>query len=230
MTEIDIWAVDPGDITIDNLPDGRSRRAAQTRKAIALAAAPLFLTYGFDGTSMTAIAGQARVGVQTVYYHFPTKAAALVGALDQAVDGADRRTRHRPPAHLAWAVRTRAEPDLKRRLFLHVRGCADRLAAGAELIEMLRAQARSDAALDQLRAQEEDERRELHRALIDSLGRALSPLTTPEQATDVLAMVLGPDSWISLVVRARWSRLAWARWAHRTLVAELLSDAVPRTE
>ncbi len=62
--------------------------------------------------------------------------------------------------------------------------------------------------------------------MIDSLGPALSQVTTVEQAADVVQMVLGPESWNALVVRAGWSRLAWARWAHRTVVAELLAPPV----
>ncbi|GIG25067.1 TetR/AcrR family transcriptional regulator [Cellulomonas denverensis] len=214
-------------LSIEVLPDGRARRAARTRRVIATAAAPLFLDRGFDGTSVTAVADRAGVGVQTVYYHFPTKAALLVGALDQAVDGMDRRTGHRPLSLLAWAQGARAEPDLNRRLFLHVRGCADLLAAGAELTQLLRAQAQGDPELTSICAAEDDRRRELHRALIDSLGPALSQVTTPEQATDVLHLVLGPESWQALVLRAGWTRLAWARWAQRTVVAELLGGGGP---
>ncbi len=217
----------PGHVLLDHLPDGRSRRAATTRRGIGRAAAPLFQQLGVDGTAITAVAASAGVGVQTVYYHYPTKAALLVGALDVAVHGLDRRDAHPRLVDLAWAVGARAEPDPQRRLFLHVRGCADLLTAGAELTQLLRAHAPGDPALAEVAADQDAAHRALHRALIDSLGRELSHLTTPDQAVDVLCLVLGPESWQSLVTRAGWSRLAWARWAHRTVVAELLGPDTP---
>lgn len=214
-----------GPAVIDHLPDGRSRRAAATRRAIGRSAGPLFRQLGVDGTAITAVAAAAGVGVQTVYYHYPTKAALLVGALDSAVHGVDRRDARPRLLDLAWAVGARAEPDPRRRLFLHVRGCADLLTSGAELTQLLRAQAAGDPDLTAVVAEEDAAHRALHRALIDSLGRELSHLTTPDQAADVLSLVLGPESWQSLVARAGWSRLAWARWAHRMVLAELLGPA-----
>lgn len=223
--DLRLWVFPHDDPTIENLADGRSRRAAYTRQDISIVAGAMFLARGFDATAITEVAAQARVGVQTVYYHYPTKAALLVGALDQAVDGLDRRVQHLPLEHLAWARAARAESDMSRRLFLHVRGCADLLSAGAELTAMLRAQARIDPTLTEIVAGEDARHRALHRALIDSLGGDLSHLTTAEQATDMLGLVLGAESWNALVGRAGWSRLAWARWAHRTVIAELLGTA-----
>lgn len=220
--DLELGADGPGDLVIENLPDGRARRTAYTRRAIGRAAAPLFRRLGVEGTAITAVAASAEVGVQTVYYHYPTKASLLVGALDHAVDGVDRRTRHTPLVDRSWARGARAEPDLQRRLFLHVRGCAELLAAGADLTQLLRAHAAGDPALTEVVDREDARHRALHRALVDSLGRDLSQLTTADQATDVLQFVLGPESWQSLVARSDWSRLAWARWAHRTLIGELL--------
>lgn len=223
--DLGMWLFPHDDLTIENLPDGRSRRAAYTRQDISIVAGAMFLARGFEATVITEVARQARVGVQTVYYHYPTKGALLVGALDQAVGGLDRRIRHMPLENLAWARGARAESDLSQRLFLHVRGCADLLSAGAALTAMLRAQAGIDPTLTEVVAGEDARHRALHRALIDSLGGELSHLTTPDQATDVLGLVLGAESWNALVGRAGWSRLAWARWAHRTVIAELLGPA-----
>jgi hypothetical protein len=50
----------------------------------------------------------------------------------------------------------------------------------------------------------------------------LRPGLDVDRATDVVALVLGPETWIALVRRGGWSALAWARWAHRTLLADLV--------
>src|SRR6266487_2530430 len=59
----------------------RKRRARQTRARIAAAAARLFAARGYQGTPMDAIAAEAGVAVQTVYFAFRTKAELLLAAL-----------------------------------------------------------------------------------------------------------------------------------------------------
>ena len=57
----------------------RERKKADTHEAIRAAAAVLFLTHGYDGTTMEAVADAARVSVRTVFRYFPTKEALFFG-------------------------------------------------------------------------------------------------------------------------------------------------------
>jgi AcrR family transcriptional regulator len=209
----------------DTVPvDGRARRAAVTRARIAVAATRLFLADGYGGTTITAIGREAGVGVQTVYYSYPTKADILVGCLDHAVDGADRRDLAPGRAAPARARAVTDEADPVRRLFLHVRASAELMGRAAPVLDLVRLAAAGDPVLAGAWARDETRRRDLHRALVDTCDRdgVLRPGLGADQATDLMTLVLGPETWIALVRRGGWSGLAWARWAHRTLLADLV--------
>ncbi|MGH2394330.1 MAG: helix-turn-helix domain-containing protein, partial [Candidatus Limnocylindria bacterium] len=59
----------------------RRQRAAATRRRIGEAAFRLFALSGYAATTMEAIAREAGVAVQTVYFTFHTKAAVLIEAM-----------------------------------------------------------------------------------------------------------------------------------------------------
>lgn len=80
------------------MPGGlRERKKAQTRQAIADAAARLFAERGFEATTVEEVAEAAQVTKKTVFNHFPTKE-------DLALDRADRREQD-----LVAAIRDRPE-------------------------------------------------------------------------------------------------------------------------
>lgn len=203
--------------------DGRTRRAEVTRGRVTEAAAQLFVEDGYGPTTITAIGRAAGVGVQTVYYSYPTKADILVGCLDHAVDGADRRDVEPDLTELPWVRAVAAEPDPVRRLFLHVRGCAELLGRAAAILDLVRIGAAGEPVLREAWERDEHRRRAVHRVLVDACDRdgLLRPGLDVEQASDVVTLVLGPETWSALVRRGGWSSLAWARWAHRTLLADL---------
>ncbi len=204
--------------------DGRARRSAVSRARIAAAATRLFLEQGYPGTAITAVAREAGVGVQTVYYSYPTKADILVGCLDHAVDGADRRDAGRDLTDQSWVRTVAAEPDPVRRLFLHVRGSAELLGRAAPVLDLVRLGVAGEPVLGAAWDRDEARRRAVHRLLVDACARdgVLRPGLDAEQATDLVTLVLGPETWNALVRRGGWSVLAWVRWAHRTLLADLV--------
>lgn len=208
--------------------DGRTRRAIATRARITTAARELFVRDGYASTAVTAVAQAAGVGEQTVYYSYPTKAELLIGCLDHATDGADRVPGREPRdlTRLPWVRGALDEPSAPQRLFLHVRGCADLMNRAAPLLDVLRLAGAGDPALAAAWEQDEARRRAVHRTLVTSYAvgpaRALAPALTTDEAVDIATLVLGPETWNALVGRAGWSTLAWARWAHRSLLAELM--------
>lgn len=58
-------------------------RGLATRARLLQAAEELFTRFGYDGTSMSDIAGRARVSVGTVYHHFADKHSMLLELIDQ---------------------------------------------------------------------------------------------------------------------------------------------------
>src|SRR6478735_12842871 len=65
----------------------RAQQAAQTRSDVLAAATRLFTTSGWAGTTVSAIAAEAGVAVETIYSGFGSKKALLRAAMDVAVVG-----------------------------------------------------------------------------------------------------------------------------------------------
>ena len=70
-----------------NAPHKQGRRGQArgrvTRARVLDAAEDLFTRQGYDGTSMSDVSHSARIGVGTVYHHFPDKRALLLELLEQ---------------------------------------------------------------------------------------------------------------------------------------------------
>src|SRR5689334_17146837 len=62
-----------------------SERSQQKREQVHQAALALFMQYGFEGTSMDAIAATARVSKPTLYRYYPNKEALFIGILSELV-------------------------------------------------------------------------------------------------------------------------------------------------
>jgi TetR/AcrR family transcriptional repressor of mexJK operon len=70
-------------------PTGRNTRegSAQKRSAILRAARSLFLSDGFDRTSMDLVAADAGVSKRTVYDYYGDKRTLLAAVIDQTIEG-----------------------------------------------------------------------------------------------------------------------------------------------
>jgi AcrR family transcriptional regulator len=73
----------------------REMKAERTRQQMEDAALELFLSEGYDQTTMEQIAERAEVGTTTLYRYFPTKDQLLLDPLVEAIDPA-RHLRTRP--------------------------------------------------------------------------------------------------------------------------------------
>ena len=76
----------------------RDRKAQETRARITEAALELFVSRGYEGTTIDQIADCAGVNRRTVFRHFATKEAILFDHLAVKRDFAVRRLRERPPS------------------------------------------------------------------------------------------------------------------------------------
>lgn len=91
----------------------REQQANTARKLIASAALEAFLEDGFVATTMSDIAERAGVARQTVYNLFESKAALLIAAIGDRVEGSEQRSR----AEDHQAVRDADSPDEMIELF-----------------------------------------------------------------------------------------------------------------
>jgi AcrR family transcriptional regulator len=195
----------------------RQDRAAATRGRILDAGYRLFCEHGYRATTMQSIAEHAGVAVQTVYFTFHTKEELLQEITDREVVGDERV----PPHQSAWADNVRAEPDSQVAVGILVDAVADIIRRVAPLIPVFHTVS-GDAAGEIFRLSEQRRRRG-YRTIVDELLGKAAPRggLTAERATDVVFVLLGPETYRTFVIDLGWSHDDWARWVSGALVREL---------
>lgn len=208
--------------------DNRSRTAAanQTRRRVLAAAHDAFLTQGYAGTTIRAVATAAGVSQETVYKRFDGKAGLLKAVYDVTLAGDDEPVSmaDRPQAQAVRAAKSARE------------------AAGAYAAMAGALASRTGPLLDVvLNARGSDPELEAFAATIDTerltgatmvtrhwsdLGLLRAELTV-EQARDVVWTLISPA--VNSLLRQRgWSRSQYEAWLSRTLLATVLRE--PTTE
>lgn len=74
----------------------REMKVQRTRQAIVAVGAELFLSQGYDATTMEQIAERAEVGKSTLYRYFPTKEDVLLGSFSARMGVTAELVRSRP--------------------------------------------------------------------------------------------------------------------------------------
>ncbi|KMO75399.1 TetR/AcrR family transcriptional regulator [Mycolicibacterium chlorophenolicum] len=200
----------------------RTAQAQATRRRIVAAAADLFVSSGFEGTSVDAIADAAGVSRKTVFTAVGGKTELLALAMDWAVAGDDA------PVPLA------ARPDVRALLDLpHPGAVLDAWAAVLTEIDarvdglfaVLEGAAASDEAAHALFDRMSTQRRTGAAAVVDAVG-ALGGLRdglSRSEAIDLAALFTEPLLHRRLVGARGWSRRRFERWLAGTLRGQLLS-------
>ena len=94
----------------------RKQQARETQRQIVAAARELFITYGYAGTTIEAIAQKANVAIETIYATFGNKRNILVRVVDVSVTGDDEPVPllERPQVK---AVEAESNPKLQIQMF-----------------------------------------------------------------------------------------------------------------
>jgi len=154
------------------------------------AAIACFTTAGYAGTTMAAIAEQAGVAVQTLYFTFHTKAQLLQETLDRAVlgDGAPV-----PPPQTSW-YKAMQEQDAVRPALEHLVGGVTQIMKRVAPLRPVFDAAAAEPGVAELWANVERLRLEGYRAIVELLAtkQPLAADHTRDSATDVLFVLLGP--------------------------------------
>src|SRR5437763_2498856 len=129
----------------------RRERAAATKRSILHAAHQLFCARGYQGTTMAAIAAEAGVAIQTVYFVFHTKPELLTAVIDAAVLG-DTPV---PPTETAWWREATFSTDAHDAIAAFVLGVTEIQHRVGELDLVVRAGAGADPELGEVWAHHE---------------------------------------------------------------------------
>jgi AcrR family transcriptional regulator len=201
-------------------PTARQAKAAETRRRMLVAAFDCFCAQGFRATTMDAIATEAGVAVQTLYFTFHTKDELLQQVMDWMVLGDDGV----PPPLQPWFRDAVAEPDARRSLATIISGLQAISTRVAPMLPVFHAVAADPAGAVYRRSEE------LRRAGMEDLVESLvtkAPLRkgmTKRRAVDLLTVLGGPESYRSFVVDAGWTPRQWTSWVTATLERDLFGE------
>jgi AcrR family transcriptional regulator len=193
----------------------KRERAEQTRARIMDAAYRLFTQHGYEATTMQAVADEAGVAVQTVYFTFHTKAALVMTIEVRAVGGEDQEWREQRQRELM------EERGPRNVITLWVAGSATVLNRITAFVALLGANLQMDAESVERRSRERDRWFQL---LIDRLValNALKPGLAPSRALDIARAVIRVDAYEDLTLRWGWTEQEWIEWMAGVLARELL--------
>jgi AcrR family transcriptional regulator len=188
----------------------RQQIAAEgTQGVIVTAAARLFLARGYHPTSITQIAAEAGVAVQTIYNSIGSKRKLLERVLD-LIPAGERPIEELDPG--------RVVEDLV------VSWCVA-LPSTAPVSRVIREAAALDAEVAALERERRNERLaeyEIAARLLEERG-ALRPGLTVRRAAATILAIGHPDVYRALVLEGPWDDSLWATWARSTLKAALLA-------
>ena len=202
----------------------RQEQARQTREAILAVARRRFVDHGFAATTISAIAGEAGVSVDTIYKGFGGKPGLVRAICEQGLAGAG-------PVHAekrSDALQT-TEPDPH----VIMRGIG-RLAAEvaprvAPIMLLVRDAATTDLDMAALKSELDDQRLERMRHNASNLAKAghLRDDLSVERAGEIMWTYSSPELYELLVIRRGWTLEQFGAFTADALTAALLPLSTP---
>jgi AcrR family transcriptional regulator len=192
----------------------RQRPEPPGRPAIAAAARKLFVERGYAGTTIEAIAQEARYAVPTVYFHFGSK-AAIVGYLIDAMEAEDIVPVFQKSLQQANPLRM-------------LEGAAHIARISCEkwwdVYQVVRSAGRADAALSEASKKLDSGRSYGLRLFAEALERGghLRIGLDATRATDIMWALASEDTYQRLVVERGWTDDKFETWLGKCLKRELL--------
>lgn len=191
----------------------REERAAVTRGRITDAARQLFRSRGYGATTLTDVAREAGVAVQTIYAVYRSK-PGILRALRESV-------LHQPAAEALFDEALR-EPRADRTLDLFARSIRRRWEYGADVVAIHRDAATADHAV----RVEVDQILAIRRAGLGRLAGSLDGLLVAgvdvQRATAILDVLTLPEVYLELVDVQGWTPEEFEAWLSRSLRQQLI--------
>ena len=199
----------------------RDEAARRTRRRIVGAARELFVSRGYAGTTIDAVAEAAGVSRRTVFLSVGSKAELLKTAWDWGVVGDDEPVPMVDRPHVRAMLEVTDPAVLVRLWVAQVLGVADRL---APLEVVLNRAVDADAEASALRARIDVERRGGARMFVTHLASTggLRDDLTVDEAVDMCWILMNPLLQADLPTERGWSREAVEDWLVRMTSASLL--------
>jgi AcrR family transcriptional regulator len=200
----------------------RAARAQATEQRVLDAAARRFLTDGYPGTTIDAIAADGGVAAKTVYHLFGDKRGLLQRVMDATLAGTDEPI---PVLDQAGPQAVRREHDQRHQIELTARGTAARLDRIRPMDDVLRSAAAVDGDAAALRHDIQLRQRRTAMQTIAGWIAANGPLRdemTSEHAGDILWVLTSPDVHRLYRTDLGWSAEQYVDWLTRAALDALL--------
>ncbi|MCJ1674459.1 MULTISPECIES: TetR/AcrR family transcriptional regulator [unclassified Rathayibacter] len=205
--------------------DARRRRErgdtdrAQTRARILDAAAGLFLSQGYAGTTISQLARAAGTSVQTIYLAIGGKADVLRALTAAMTTGEDSEA---GVTDQDWVAAVAAESDPERQLRQLAHHSVALAQRAAPLWNVMAAAAQDDPDLGEDLARQSAGRLADQQAFARLVRGPLRDDMTPEQAGDILYALASPQLWNLLALDRGWSAEQLERFLGDALTRLLL--------
>jgi AcrR family transcriptional regulator len=214
----------------------RKEKALETRRRVLKAAYRLFCAHGYAATTMDAIAKEAEVAVQTLYFTFHTKGAILSETVGASILGFDRWDPRAEPAVTkdprkafeefhGWFPAFRKATTSAQALTVFVDASMGILARVSPLVGVVTAAAASDPDVRAMSELGEQRRVEGYRLVVELLARrgGLRRGVSVSRGTDIVLAILSGETYQHLAHRRRWSEASCRKWFLDVLGQQLLA-------
>jgi AcrR family transcriptional regulator len=200
----------------------RQEQARANELAVLQAASRLFLERGYGRTTLSAVAEQAGVSVETVYARFGSKTALLHRVWDLTIGGDDQDV----PYHQRPEVQAlQAEPDLARRLQLQAELFTRTAHRTAPFLLMVQSAAGADPAAA-LMMEEMGRQRLAGITVMAHAAAATGQLAVPEDVCrDIIWSLTDGVLWHRLVQERGWTDQQFTAHLAQLWIATLLPPA-----
>ena len=201
----------------------RQAAAVATRDAILEAARRLFLSRGYAGTTMPAIAAAAGVALDTVYAAVGKKPKLFRLLVEVAISG---RADAVPAEERDYVRAVRAEPDARLKLKIYSAAIGAIQPRLAPLFRVLQSAASMEPELEALWREVSDRRAANMRLFVEDLastGRLRENLTFGV-AADIIWSMNSPEFYLLLVEQRGWSTQGFESWLEDAWIRLLLQS------
>lgn len=199
----------------------RQEQARRTRRQIIDAAHKLFLERGYSGASLSAIAQEADVAVETIYAAFGNKRALLARLIDVSLVGDDQ------PAPLLQRSGPQAvmhSVDQRQQIALFANDMYEIMQRMAPLFDVMRTAAKIEPEIADMLYSMLAGRVQGMRVFVDALATngPLREGVTPEGAAETVWAITSGEVFSLLVGDRGWSDEHYKGWLTDTLIRLLL--------
>lgn len=201
----------------------RKEQALQTRRQIVEAARQLFLSRGYAGATIEAIAQQAGVAVETVYAIFGNKRAILARLIDVSLVGDEESI---PLLEREGPQAVMKETDQHRQIEVFAEDIYEIMSRMTPVFEIIRTAAKTDTEIAGMYENMLNSRVQGLMAFVQALMKngPLREGVTAESAAETVWTLTSADVITLLMTHRGWSAENYKRWLKAMLTRFLLKE------